>query len=65
LGIRQARVLAVELVPLIVGGDEFVDLGHLPEQALSFFLQRGLRSARLVQRLRGLTPLRPCLGQVL
>ena len=58
-------MLAVELIPLVFGGGEFVDFGNLPQQTLTLFLQCGLRRAGFVQGLGGLTPLRPSLGQAL
>ena len=52
LRVREARVLGVELVPLVGAGRELVDLADLPGEPLALALSVVLLRARVVERLR-------------
>ena len=59
LGIGQAAVLRVEVVPFISARGQLADLANLPGQALAFTLQAVLSSAGVCQSFLGRSPLLP------
>ena len=63
LGIGQAAVLGIELVPFIRAWRQFIQFADLPGQAFTLALQAVLGGARLRQCVLGQAPLLPALGQ--